>query len=57
MASVLISCPTSGDLVPAGIDCDSLEELEASNVLAGCPGCDAKHEWRPVDAVLAVASS
>ena len=57
MASVLISCPTSGDLVPAGIDCDTLGELEASNVLAGCPDCNAEHEWTPVDAVLAVASS
>ena len=57
MASVLISCPTSGGLVPAGIDCDSLEELEVSNVLAGCPGCNAEHEWTPVEAVLVVGSS
>jgi len=52
---VLIACPTTGDLVPTGIDVDALEELndEPERLLIACPVCGRDHAWTPVEAVLA----
>jgi len=52
---VLIACPTTGDLVPTGIDVESLEELNEvpQRLLISCPVCGRDHEWTPVEGVLA----
>jgi len=52
MAAVLISCPTTGGLVPVGVQATELEELEPDNVIADCPECGSEHHWEPIDAVL-----
>lgn len=52
MPPVLITRPTTGDLVPAGMHARSLEELDEQNLLIGCPDCARDHEWTPADAVI-----
>ena len=54
MPPVLISCPTTGDLVPTGVNVISLEELgDGKLVLIACPDCGRDHDWTRRDAVLA----
>ena len=53
---VLIMCPQTGDLVPTGVTADVLDELPAVNVLNGCAGCGADHEWRRDVSVITVIS-
>lgn len=52
MAAVLISCPTTGGLVPVGVQAGDLDDLEPTNVLMHCSDCGLTHEWVPTDAVL-----
>lgn len=52
MPPVLIACPDTLDLVPAGFDADDRDELEPLSLLTDCPACSADHEWTPDDAVL-----
>ena len=52
MAAVLIACPTTGSLVPVGVQAGDLADLAPRNVLAECPDCGGRHEWTPIDAVL-----
>lgn len=56
MPQVLISCPTTGDLVPTGIHLESLEELneQPEHLLVACPICGRDHEWMASEAVLAI---
>jgi hypothetical protein len=49
---VLITCPTSGDLVPTGVPARALDELPALNLLVGCDRCGGDHEWTRDDAVV-----
>ena len=57
MPPVLISCPTTGDLVPTGVNAISLEELaDDKSLLIACPECGRDHEWTRGDAVLAPGS-
>jgi len=53
MPPVLIQCPFTEELVPTGAQAESLEALEADNLLIACPECGRDHEWTPADAVLA----
>ena len=53
MSPVLTVCPVSGNLVPTGVDADSLDEIAPENVLLDCPDCGGDHVWTAVDAVLA----
>lgn len=53
MHSVLIACPQTFDLVPTGFEADSVDELEAENMLFDCPSCHGDHPWTPAEAVLA----
>jgi hypothetical protein len=54
MPPALITCPTTGDLVPTGAIVSSLEELgDESLLLIACPECGRDHEWNARDAVLA----
>ncbi len=58
MAPILIECPTTGVLVPVGIDTDSLDELDTEgHVVLVCPNCGRDHEWTAEDAVLGAAAS
>lgn len=57
MPPVLITCPITDDLIPAGVEVDDLVELESDNLLTACPVCGRDHGWTPADAVLAVASA
>ena len=43
MAAVLISCPTTGGLVPVGVQASELDELEAENMMVDCPECGSEH--------------
>ena len=52
MAAVLISCPTTGGLVPVGVQASELDELQPANVMVECPECGREHLWEPIDAVL-----
>ena len=52
MAAVLITCPTTGGLVPAGVQAAELDELEPENLMSDCPECGREHRWEPMDAVL-----
>jgi hypothetical protein len=52
MAAVLISCPTTGGLVPVGVQAAELDELEPENLMVDCPECGSEHRWEPIDAVL-----
>jgi hypothetical protein len=52
MAPVLITCPATHELIPAGIDVRQLDELADRNLLVACPECGHDHEWTPEDAVL-----
>ena len=55
MTQVLISCPTSGELVPTGEYAVAIEDLAPSPyVLSHCPGCDGSHEWIREDAVASL---
>jgi hypothetical protein len=53
---VLITCPTSGELVPTGVLARELEELPAVNVLLGCERCGEDHEWFQDEAVITATS-
>jgi hypothetical protein len=53
---VLITCETSGDLVPTGLHARSIYELPTLNVLVGCDRCGEDHEWTRDGAVITVAS-
>jgi hypothetical protein len=58
MAPVLISCPTTGRLVPTGVEADGEDELDADgHVLLACPDCGGNHQWGLTDAALAVAGT
>ncbi len=52
MAPVLITCPTTNELIPAGLDVSALEDLPDDNLLVACPECGQDHQWTPSDAVL-----
>lgn len=52
MAAVLISCPTTGGLVPVGVQATELNELAPENIMVDCPACGSEHLWEPIDAVL-----
>jgi hypothetical protein len=54
MAPVLISCPATEALVPAGIEVESLDEVVGDNVLVACAECGSDHSWTAADAVLGV---
>jgi hypothetical protein len=49
---VLITCPSSGDLVATGVLARVLDELPALNVLLDCERCGEDHEWTHRDAVV-----
>ena len=56
MPPILITCPSTEDLVPTGQHADSaqeLEELHGRFTLLGCPQCGRDHAWTATDAVLA----
>lgn len=54
MPPVLISCPTTGNLVPTGVNIVNRNEMgDDSRLLIACPECGRDHEWTPDDAVLA----
>ena len=55
MPQVLIACPTSGDLVPTGVDVVTLEQVydEPGHHLNPCSVCGRDHEWNREEAVLA----
>jgi hypothetical protein len=43
-STVLIICPTSGDLTPTGMVAKDLTELPALNLLVSCDQCGRDHE-------------
>ena len=55
---VLISCHRTFDLVPTGVEVDSVPDVGRTpdvtkdNVLHGCPACGDDHQWGSADAVL-----
>jgi hypothetical protein len=51
-AAVMIECPLSRSLVPAGVHVLSVDELSMTNLLLDCPDCGQDHPWGPADAVL-----
>jgi len=56
MPPVLITCPTTNELVPTGAHADDAEDLEHlpdDNLLIACPECGRDHEWTRRDAVIA----
>lgn len=55
MAKVMIKCPETGKLVPAGVWVDKATFEKAQmpqNTLGRCPACGKKHSWTKKDAVL-----
>ena len=52
MTPVFIACPETLDLVPTGVDADTLDELAPINSLLDCPSCSHDHEWTAAEAVL-----
>ena len=55
MTQVLISCPSTGDLVPTGVYAFTIEDLEPSPyVLERCRDCHGPHEWIREDAILSL---
>lgn len=55
MPPVLIVCPITEDIVPTGVDVESIEELTTNHLLIACPQCGRDHDWTPADAVLSSA--
>ena len=54
MHQVMIRCPSSGDLVPTGIEVTSLQKLDrAEYLLIDCLECGRDHLWEPSEATLA----
>jgi hypothetical protein len=47
MAMVMITCPTTGHLVPTGIETDpaSIALIPPVNTHLTCPACDHNHVW------------
>ncbi len=53
MRSVLVTCPTTGDLVPTGVDTVDLRELDdRAYLLLDCLGCGRDHVWLRTDATI-----
>ena len=55
MGAIMIRCPTTGELVPVGIDTDkdsfdSLPNIKATPIR--CPLCGKEHTWSKSDAIL-----
>jgi len=50
---VMIACPVTNQLTPAGIETASIEKLDQPQyLLIDCLECGQDHPWEPHDAVL-----
>jgi len=54
MAKVMIKCPTTGKLVPTGVEMDqaSFETAQLADNGIRCPACGESHVWNKEDAQL-----
>ena len=52
------SCPNTGEAIDVGIESelDTLLRIRNKRVLARCPHCGERHEWRVADAQLQQAA-
>lgn len=51
----MVECPTTGALVPTGVDCDTEDFMTAfipAATLRTCPECGDDHDWTKREAVL-----
>jgi len=58
MESLHFCCPRTGDVIDVGIESelDTLLRIRDKRVLARCPQCGERHEWRIADARLQKAA-
>jgi predicted RNA-binding Zn-ribbon protein involved in translation (DUF1610 family) len=58
MQSLHFRCPTTGRVIDVGIESelDTLLRIRDKRVLARCPQCGERHEWRVADAQLQQAA-
>jgi len=58
MERLHFNCPTTGEVVDVGIESelDTLLRIRNKRVLARCPRCGQRHEWRVGDAQLQQAA-
>ena len=58
MESLHFCCPRTGDVIDVGIasELDTLLRIRDKRVLARCPQCGERHEWRIADARLQKAA-
>jgi predicted RNA-binding Zn-ribbon protein involved in translation (DUF1610 family) len=54
MERLTFVCPTTGETVEAGFECEiaTLLQIRMRNVRAPCPACGEQHEWPVRDAGL-----
>ena len=47
-------CPNTGEMVDVGIDSElnTLLRIRHKRILARCPACDERHQWRVCEAQL-----
>jgi predicted RNA-binding Zn-ribbon protein involved in translation (DUF1610 family) len=58
MERLHFSCPETGQVIDVGIDSelDTLLRIRDSLVMARCPACGVRHEWRVCEAQLQQAA-
>lgn len=58
MERLHFNCPNTGEIVDVGIESelDTLLRIRNKRVLARCPLCGERHEWRVADAQLLQAA-
>ncbi len=55
MERLHFDCPNTGEVIDVGIESelDTLLRIRDKRVLARCPRCGERHEWRVADAPIA----
>jgi predicted RNA-binding Zn-ribbon protein involved in translation (DUF1610 family) len=58
MERLHFDCPNTGEVIDVGIESelDTLLRIRDKRVLARCPRCGERHEWRVADAQLQKAA-
>jgi predicted RNA-binding Zn-ribbon protein involved in translation (DUF1610 family) len=58
MERLHFDCPNTGEVIDVGIESelDTLLRIRDKRVLARCPRCGERHEWRIADAQLQQAA-
>ncbi len=58
MERLQFTCPITGQEIDVGIESelDTLLRIRGNRVLARCPACGERHEWRVADARLQKAA-